>query len=610
MVVGFFIDGENGQQPVMMGVLPGIPLAQANPNTGFNDIRTSSQLNISPSRPGEGKNNYPRKIDEPTTSRLARNESDYVPQQIQFLKTNKANKVEKSSSYNPRYPYNNVLESESGHAIEVDDTPNYERLNFYHRSGSNLEFRPDGSVQEKVMREKTTVVESNDIQYIKGNQVVYVDGDITYIVKGKVTYSVEKDFTVSAKNITLTAKSNFRASATISASVSGKASSSLGGLISAKTSVSGVFTKVSGLVNLDASATISTFSGKATCTLSGALINLKSASAGGSEESETPTEVDDEYVEEFGSYSPDGIDSLGQPIEGAIGAVDSSTLAASITDTGAITNLVESGTLENSVSSLSNELSGVLEIVDDTVDPTLLTDSVSFATESNFLDNIKDLGDQAIKTIEESAVNISDDIKTSIGYDDLIDKGNKFTALSTVASATGSPKDAIAAVRAGVDLTSAAVSSGLALSEINVAALSVRNFASDACSAIKDTEIVKTISDNLSDAKNEITDSIKKVRNDLADGLQDLTEDVRNSLKELESKSLDEWLNSNHYDTSANICAEEARELLKSGRSQADVKRALTTCMIREGNAAIERGKSTFPSTNKELKTKQKNFCA
>ena len=611
MVVGFFIDGENGQQPVMMGVLPGIPLNPANPKTGFNDTRTKTQLDISPVKPGEGKNHYPRKVDEPTTSRLARNESDYVPQQIQFLKSKKADKVEKNASYNPRYPYNNVLESESGHAIEIDDTPDYERLNFYHRSGSNLEFRPDGSVQEKVMKEKTTVIESNDIQYIKGNQVVYVDGNITYIVKGKVTYSVDKDFTVSAQNISLNAKSNFRASAQISASVSGKVSSSLGGLICAKTSVSGIMTTVSAIAKLDATSPASTFSGKGVCTVSGGLINLSSSAVGASETSETPAD-DSVGSEEFGLYSPDGIDSMGQPIEGAITAVDSSTIASSITDSAAVTSVVESNVIENSVSALSDQLDSVVNVIDDTVDPSLwnLADGASFATESSYLDNLAELGTQALDNIEQSVSGIGNDVLQSIGYNDLVEKGERFTALSRVASATGSAKDAAAAVSAGLELTAAAASTASALTEINVAALSIRNFASDACSAIKDSEIAKTISDSLSENKNEITDAIRKIRDDVRDGIKDLTSDVRQSLKDLEDKSLQEWLNSNHYDTSANICAEEARELLKSGRSTDDVRSALTACMIREGNAAIERGKSTFPSANKDLKTKQKNFCA
>jgi len=41
VVVGFFLDGDNAQTPVMMGVLPGIPLNKSNPQQGFNDQRSA-----------------------------------------------------------------------------------------------------------------------------------------------------------------------------------------------------------------------------------------------------------------------------------------------------------------------------------------------------------------------------------------------------------------------------------------------------------------------------------------------------------------------------------------------------------------------------------------
>ena len=38
------------------------------------------------------------------------------------------------------YPYNKVYESESGHAMEFDDTKDNERVHLYHRSGSYIEW--------------------------------------------------------------------------------------------------------------------------------------------------------------------------------------------------------------------------------------------------------------------------------------------------------------------------------------------------------------------------------------------------------------------------------------------------------------------------------------
>jgi len=52
--------------------------------------------------------------------------------------------AEPKSPYNAKYPYNHVYESESGHVIEVDDSPGAERLHWYHRSGSFKEIHPNG----------------------------------------------------------------------------------------------------------------------------------------------------------------------------------------------------------------------------------------------------------------------------------------------------------------------------------------------------------------------------------------------------------------------------------------------------------------------------------
>jgi hypothetical protein len=48
----------------------------------------------------------------------------------------------------PEYPYNKSQQSESGHLIEMDDTPNRERVRVQHRAGTFLEMQPDGEVHK------------------------------------------------------------------------------------------------------------------------------------------------------------------------------------------------------------------------------------------------------------------------------------------------------------------------------------------------------------------------------------------------------------------------------------------------------------------------------
>jgi len=186
MVFGFFLDGESAQEPVMLGSFPSIPLKAANPQDAFNDSRTSAELTSAPVKPSESATNYPRKLDEPSTSRLARNDSKYPSEIVTAKKNKRLNKVEPESAYKAQYPYNNVYESESGHALEFDDTKNAERVHIYHRSGSYTEWGPNGDRAERIQRNKYTVVVGDDAVYIQGDVQVFVDGDYNLNVTGDI----------------------------------------------------------------------------------------------------------------------------------------------------------------------------------------------------------------------------------------------------------------------------------------------------------------------------------------------------------------------------------------------------------------------------------------
>ena len=74
MVFGFFADGESAQAPIVVGAFPSIPLKEGNAQEAFSDGRDSNQLASAPVKPSETSTLYPRRLDEPSTSRLARNE--------------------------------------------------------------------------------------------------------------------------------------------------------------------------------------------------------------------------------------------------------------------------------------------------------------------------------------------------------------------------------------------------------------------------------------------------------------------------------------------------------------------------------------------------------
>ena len=198
MVFGFFADAESAQSPIIIGVFPSIPLKEGNSQEAFSDGRDSGQLSTAPVKPSETATLYPRRLDEPTSSRLARNDSDYPSPINQSKATNKASKVEPDSYYNAVYPYNSVYESDSGHALEFDDTKGAERVHLYHRSGSYIEWGPNGDRSERIQRNKFTVVVGDEQVYVQGDVTVYIDGNATMQVGGNFSADIGGTCTINS----------------------------------------------------------------------------------------------------------------------------------------------------------------------------------------------------------------------------------------------------------------------------------------------------------------------------------------------------------------------------------------------------------------------------
>jgi len=203
MVFGFFADGPSGQNPIIVGVFPNIPLITGNSQQAFSDPRTQSELNLAPVKPNETKTNYPRKLDEPSTSRLARNDVNYPSPINESKAAKKLSKVEPASYYAAQYPYNNVVETESGHAIEFDDTPGAERVHIYHRSGSYIEWAANGDRTERIEKDNFTVVVGNDKVYIQGDVNVEIDGNFNLEIGGTCDITSGGNMSLTAPRIDL-----------------------------------------------------------------------------------------------------------------------------------------------------------------------------------------------------------------------------------------------------------------------------------------------------------------------------------------------------------------------------------------------------------------------
>jgi len=210
-VMGFFRDGKSCQDPVIMGTTGGIPKEVAKPDLGFNDPNGT----------------YPKEdyINEPDVNRLARGEGDWINPadhvatatkiEETIVQTKKDKRLddkdipiglgrdgdngegqwtEPEIPYKAEYPYNHVKETESGHIEEFDDTAGSERWHRYHKTGTFKEIHPDGSIVEKIVKDKYEITYGNESLHVKGDVTITVDGNVNLYTKGALNEQIDGNY--------------------------------------------------------------------------------------------------------------------------------------------------------------------------------------------------------------------------------------------------------------------------------------------------------------------------------------------------------------------------------------------------------------------------------
>ena len=94
------------------------------------------------------------------------------------------------SSYNAKYPYNHVQETESGHVVEYDDTPKNERMHWYHRSGTFTEVDANGTLVRKIIGDGYEIWDRDGYIYIGGKANITIEGNCNILVKNNVNLEV------------------------------------------------------------------------------------------------------------------------------------------------------------------------------------------------------------------------------------------------------------------------------------------------------------------------------------------------------------------------------------------------------------------------------------
>lgn len=155
-VFGFFADGNDCQIPIVIGSLAGL--------FGNNEL-----------------NELPKPAVEENSVEVLKNKKrigGFSP----FP-------GEPTSPYAAKYPYNKVMRTESGHLIEIDDTPSKERIHVMHKTGTYIEIDKTGQLVVKSVEDKIDVTIKDNNVYVGGNVNVRVKGNVNMLVDG--TYTVE-----------------------------------------------------------------------------------------------------------------------------------------------------------------------------------------------------------------------------------------------------------------------------------------------------------------------------------------------------------------------------------------------------------------------------------
>lgn len=92
------------------------------------------------------------------------------------------------------YPHNKVIETTQGHILELDDTPGHERIRVFHKTGSQIEMRPDGSIRYRSMKNSYHLTAGNEETIIRGNCNIIIEASANLRVKGDMTMQVDGDY--------------------------------------------------------------------------------------------------------------------------------------------------------------------------------------------------------------------------------------------------------------------------------------------------------------------------------------------------------------------------------------------------------------------------------
>lgn len=188
---------------------------------------------------------YPKYIAEPDTNRLARHEQ--IDKTIVFQKEAALVKgvpvaggeawTQSACPFNADYPFNHVYESEAGHVMEFDDTPNAERVHIYHKAGTYTEIDHNGTRVNRIVGDGYEIYERNGYIFVNGTynltasgngnvlfesgMNLYVGGNAQISVAGNCKMNVTGNLDIKGKQVNIESETDVNIKAGVSVNLQG-----------------------------------------------------------------------------------------------------------------------------------------------------------------------------------------------------------------------------------------------------------------------------------------------------------------------------------------------------------------------------------------------------
>lgn len=107
--------------------------------------------------------------------------------------------IEPTKPFNALYPYNKTQQTEGGHILEIDDTPDNKRILTQHVSGTYDEMHDDGSKVTKVVTDNYLIVANDNFVSIHGKTILHIDGDVNLRIGGHLNIIADDGINVTTK---------------------------------------------------------------------------------------------------------------------------------------------------------------------------------------------------------------------------------------------------------------------------------------------------------------------------------------------------------------------------------------------------------------------------